>query len=123
MAGGQQQCELTAAHHGEHDHRSAERRSRERDERRHRCNRASEGQTGELRLAAVLLLTPEVADASRRYEAFTGPHMQQPHMQAFLKTAETFLSGKPQAEALLGGLERERGVVVSLSSAINGNSR
>jgi len=36
---------------------------------------------------------------------------------------ETFLSGKPQAEALLGGLERERGVVVSLSSAINGNSR
>lgn len=26
-------------------------------------------------------------------EAFTGPHMQQPHMQAFLKTAETFLDG------------------------------
>jgi quinol monooxygenase YgiN len=27
-------------------------------------------------------------------EAFTGPHMQQPHMQAFLKTAETFLDGQ-----------------------------
>lgn len=26
-------------------------------------------------------------------EAFTGPHMQQPHMLAFLKTAETFLEG------------------------------
>jgi quinol monooxygenase YgiN len=26
-------------------------------------------------------------------EEFTGPHMQQPHMQAFLKTAETFLDG------------------------------
>ncbi|MBX3620497.1 MAG: antibiotic biosynthesis monooxygenase [Rhizobacter sp.] len=24
---------------------------------------------------------------------FSGPHMQQPHMQAFLKTAETFLDG------------------------------
>jgi len=26
--------------------------------------------------------------------AFSGPHMQQPHMQAFMKTAETFLDGK-----------------------------
>lgn len=26
-------------------------------------------------------------------EAFNGPHMQTPHMQAFLKTAETFLDG------------------------------
>jgi quinol monooxygenase YgiN len=26
-------------------------------------------------------------------EAFTGPHLQQPHMQAFMKTAETFLDG------------------------------
>ncbi|MBO9662668.1 putative quinol monooxygenase [Dokdonella sp.] len=27
-------------------------------------------------------------------EAFTGPHMQQPHMQAFLETAATFLDGE-----------------------------
>ncbi len=26
-------------------------------------------------------------------EAFTGPHMQTPHMQAFLATAESFLDG------------------------------
>jgi quinol monooxygenase YgiN len=26
-------------------------------------------------------------------EAFTGPHMQTPHMQTFLKTAERFLDG------------------------------
>lgn len=26
-------------------------------------------------------------------EEFSGPHMQQPHMQAFMKTAETFLDG------------------------------
>lgn len=26
-------------------------------------------------------------------EAFNGPHMQTPHMQAFLKTAQTFLDG------------------------------
>ena len=26
-------------------------------------------------------------------EVFTGPHMQSSHMQAFLKTAETFLDG------------------------------
>lgn len=26
-------------------------------------------------------------------EEFTGPHMQQPHMQAFMKTAESFLEG------------------------------
>jgi quinol monooxygenase YgiN len=26
-------------------------------------------------------------------EIFTGPHMQSPHMQTFLKTAETFLDG------------------------------
>lgn len=26
--------------------------------------------------------------------AFSGPHMQQPHMQAFLKSAESFLDGK-----------------------------
>lgn len=25
---------------------------------------------------------------------FSGPHMQQPHMRAFMKTAETFLDGK-----------------------------
>lgn len=25
---------------------------------------------------------------------FSGPHMQQPHMQAFLQTAETFLDGR-----------------------------
>jgi len=25
---------------------------------------------------------------------FTGPHMQQPHMQAFLQTAQTFLDGE-----------------------------
>lgn len=36
---------------------------------------------------------------------------------------DTFLSGRSHPEAALGGLERERGVVVSLSSAINGNSR
>lgn len=28
-------------------------------------------------------------------EAFTGPHMQTPHMQAFLKRAEGFLAGAP----------------------------
>ena len=27
-------------------------------------------------------------------EAFTGPHMQQPHMQAFMQTAQTFLDGE-----------------------------
>jgi quinol monooxygenase YgiN len=27
-------------------------------------------------------------------DAFAGPHMQQPHMQAFLKLAESFLDGK-----------------------------
>ncbi len=29
-------------------------------------------------------------------EEFTGPHMQQPHMQAFLKKAETFLDGQAE---------------------------
>jgi quinol monooxygenase YgiN len=29
-------------------------------------------------------------------EAFTGPHMQTPHMQAFLKGAEAFLDGAPE---------------------------
>ena len=29
-------------------------------------------------------------------EAFTGPHMQTPHMQAFLKRAEGFLAGEPE---------------------------
>jgi quinol monooxygenase YgiN len=29
-------------------------------------------------------------------EAFTGPHMQTPHMQAFLKRAEAFLDGSPE---------------------------
>ena len=28
-------------------------------------------------------------------EAFTGPHMQTPHMQAFLKRAEAYLAGSP----------------------------
>lgn len=28
-------------------------------------------------------------------EAFTGPHMQTPHMQAFLQRAQTFLAGTP----------------------------
>jgi len=27
-------------------------------------------------------------------EAFSGPHMQQPHMQAFMKRAEAFLDGE-----------------------------
>ena len=29
-------------------------------------------------------------------EAFTGPHMQTPHMQAFLQRANTFLAGPPE---------------------------
>jgi quinol monooxygenase YgiN len=29
-------------------------------------------------------------------EAFTGPHMQTPHMQSFLKRAEGFLAGPPE---------------------------
>jgi quinol monooxygenase YgiN len=29
-------------------------------------------------------------------EQFSGLHMQQPHMQAFLKTAETFLEGQAE---------------------------
>ncbi len=29
-------------------------------------------------------------------EVFTGPHMQTPHMQSFLKTAEQFLDGKAE---------------------------
>ena len=29
-------------------------------------------------------------------EAFTGPHMQTPHMQAFLQGAEAFLAGPPE---------------------------
>jgi quinol monooxygenase YgiN len=29
-------------------------------------------------------------------EAFTGPHMQTPHMQAFLKRAESFLAAEPE---------------------------
>ena len=28
-------------------------------------------------------------------DAFTGPHMQTPHMQAFLQRAEAFLAGTP----------------------------
>lgn len=28
-------------------------------------------------------------------EAFTGPHMQMPHMQAFLQRAQAFLAGTP----------------------------
>jgi len=28
-------------------------------------------------------------------DAFTGPHMQTPHMQAFLQRAESFLAGAP----------------------------
>ncbi len=28
-------------------------------------------------------------------EAFTGPHMQTPHMQSFLQRAQTFLAGTP----------------------------
>lgn len=28
-------------------------------------------------------------------EAFTGPHMQTPHMQAFLQRAQAFLAGTP----------------------------
>lgn len=31
-------------------------------------------------------------------EAFTGPHMETPHMQAFLKRAEAFLDGSPEFE-------------------------
>ena len=29
-------------------------------------------------------------------EAFTGPHMQTPHMQAFLERAQGFLAGAPE---------------------------
>lgn len=29
-------------------------------------------------------------------EAFTGPHMQTPHMQAFLQRAQGFLAGAPE---------------------------
>jgi quinol monooxygenase YgiN len=29
-------------------------------------------------------------------EAFTGPHMQTPHMQAFLQRAKEFLAGTPE---------------------------
>ena len=29
-------------------------------------------------------------------EAFTGPHMQTPHMQAFLQRAQAFLVGSPE---------------------------
>jgi quinol monooxygenase YgiN len=29
-------------------------------------------------------------------EAFTGPHMQTPHMQAFLQRAQSFLAGAPE---------------------------
>ena len=29
-------------------------------------------------------------------EAFTGPHMQTPHMQAFLERAKAFLAGSPE---------------------------
>lgn len=29
-------------------------------------------------------------------EAFTGPHMQTPHMQAFLQRAQGFLAGPPE---------------------------
>ena len=29
-------------------------------------------------------------------EAFTGPHMQTPHMQAFLQRAQAFLAGAPE---------------------------
>ena len=29
-------------------------------------------------------------------EAFTGPHMQTPHMQAFLQRAQAFLAGTPE---------------------------
>ncbi len=38
-------------------------------------------------------------------DVFTGPHMQTPHMQAFLKTAEAFLAGSPEF-----GFWRERAV-------------
>ena len=31
-----------------------------------------------------------------RTQQFSGPHMREPHMQAFLKTAETFLEGQAQ---------------------------
>lgn len=29
-------------------------------------------------------------------DAFTGPHMQTPHMQAFLQRAQAFLAGEPE---------------------------
>jgi quinol monooxygenase YgiN len=29
-------------------------------------------------------------------EAFTGPHMQTPHMQAFFQRAQAFLAGEPE---------------------------
>lgn len=45
----------------------------------------------------------EAADGPQRWliveqwasqEAFTGPHMQQPHMQTFMQVAQTFLDGQ-----------------------------
>jgi len=37
-----------------------------------------------------------IVEQWEREEVFSGPHMQQPHMRAFMKTAETFLDGKAE---------------------------
>jgi len=37
---------------------------------------------------------PRAARARASEEDFIGPHMQQPHMQAFVQTTQTFLDGQ-----------------------------